>query len=386
MFVKKYLKFFLPVFIALFCILMASNSKVSDKAARKVLSSYLREKYGEPFTLRFGGRDGFEVGDRKSYWYEYDIVPESYYSSNKLYDSYYDAKASIEIKETFFGEKFESPGDTYSLILLKESANEFYGKKLKELFGENILPIFEIDCLCDKSKDFMKSVELTKKNNYPLYVDGRIYIFGRVENDEDREWYREQSYKFVEYMKETGTFENVHISLTVVDERIFANGALKYIQSLKEIKDVNKELKPLDKRFKYIPKELVQEKINNLPKEKTYEVLNDYHAYLLSTSIFTPKYIDVDFDFTNKRDLEWIWKYYGGIKEYDKLEDIQFDDELSKRKLEIVEENSEEDIEKYNIYVDDKLDFQVFDYHNSEERKFFKNENGIWVYIVGTPE
>ena len=66
-------------------------------------------------------------------------------------------------------------------------------------------------------------MKLTKEKGDRLYISGGIYIFGRVENDEDREWYRKQIYEFIQFMKETGTFEYVDLNFTISDEMNFSD-------------------------------------------------------------------------------------------------------------------------------------------------------------------
>ena len=193
--IKKFLRSFL---IMITILLFTSCGRVTEQEAIQTLSLYLQERYGEEFDIGFGGRRGYTVGDRKVSWYEYEITPQSYKGTNKLYDKYYDCIGTVILEKGIFGEKIETTADTYGYVLLKEQANEFYGKKLKELFGENVLPILEITgSYSVKNKSFLENVELTKKrekenNGTSLYVKGGIYIFGRVENDEDREKYREE--------------------------------------------------------------------------------------------------------------------------------------------------------------------------------------------------
>ena len=195
---KKFLRSFLIIVILLF----TGCGKVTEQQAIQTLSLYLQERYGEEFDIGFGGRRGYTVGDRNVSWYEYEITPQSYKGTNKLYDKYYDCIGTVILEKGIFGEKIETTADTYGYVLLKEQANEFYGKKLKELFGENVLPILEITgSYSVKNKSFLENVELTKSekenNGTSLYIEGGIYIFGRVETDEDREKYREEIYKFL---------------------------------------------------------------------------------------------------------------------------------------------------------------------------------------------
>ncbi len=278
----------------------------------------MQERYGEEFDIGFGGRRGYTVGDRKVSWYEYEITPQSYKGTNKLYDKYYDCIGTVEVEKTFLGEKLTSPGDSYALVLLKEQANKFYGKKLKELFGENVLPILEIDGLYfDKEKDFISNVELSKKNKKALYIEGGIYIFGRVENDEDREKYREEIYKFLSFMKETGTFEYVDLDIIVVDERALISNPKKLLEnfpkglSIEDKRELRRKMmKAGDKEFADMSQKEITEKINSINKG---EYRKKFFGGLLYIKVYSPKYIKSQ----GFEDEE--------IREYDKVEDIKFD-------------------------------------------------------------
>ena len=54
-------------------------------------------------------------------------------------------------------------GDTYGKVLLNESANEFYGKKLKELFGENYLAVIDVEGAYSYT-DFEEEMKKRKKS------------------------------------------------------------------------------------------------------------------------------------------------------------------------------------------------------------------------------
>ena len=311
---KKFLRSFLIIAILLF----TGCGRVTEQQARQTLSLYLQERYGEEFDIGFGGRRGYTVGDRKVSWYEYEITPQSYKGTNKLYDKYYDCIGTVEVEKTFLGEKLTSPGDSYALVLLKEQANKFYGKKLKELFGENVLPILEIDGLYfDKEKDFISNVELSKKNKKALYIEGGIYIFGRVENDEDREKYREEIYKFLSFMKETGTFEYVDLDIIVVDERALISNPKKLLEnfpkglSIEDKRELRRKMmKAGDKEFADMSQKEITEKINSINKG---EYRKKFFGGLLYIKVYSPKYIKSQ----GFEDEE--------IREYDKVEDIKFD-------------------------------------------------------------
>ena len=297
---KKFLRSFLIIAILLF----TGCGRVTEQQAIQTLSLYLQERYGEEFDIGFGGRRGYTIGDRKVSWYEYEITPQSYKGTNKLYDKYYDCIGTVEVEKTFLGEKLTSPGDSYALVLLKEQANKFYGKKLKELFGENVLPILEIDGLYfDKEKDFISNVELSKKNKKALYIEGGIYIFGRVENDEDREKYREEIYKFLSFMKETGTFEYVAMQIKILDERCLTDYFDKNKKELLEArqrystaKDYlafrEEFFKKCNNEYEQMTQEEKNIKMNNFNKSDFNDYGNNSYFALYHMGLTSPKFIN----------------------------------------------------------------------------------------------
>ena len=322
---KKFLRSFLIIVILLF----TGCGRVTEQQARQTLSLYLQERYGEEFDIGFGGRRGYTVGDRKVSWYEYEITPQSYKGMNKLYDKYYDCIGTVILEKNFIGERIKTSADTYGSVLLKEQANEFYGKKLKELFGENVLPILEITgSYSVKNKSFLENVELTKKrekenNGISLYIEGGIYIFGRVENDEDREKYREEIYKFLSFMKETGTFEYVSLNFKVIDERVLSdeyykndnlrNEILSYGKKV-AIKDREKLFQKLTESFSKTSQKDKLKRMENLNKTNMLENTIGYTGSpsLLYTKVRSKKYIE-------SNSLTEI-----KIKDYNEISDVEF--------------------------------------------------------------
>ena len=326
---KKFLRSFLIIAILLF----TGCGKVTEQQAIQALSLYLQERYGEEFDIGFGGKRGYTVGDRNVSWYEYEITPQNYKGTNKLYDKYYDCIGTVILEKGIFGEKIETTADTYGYVLLKEQANEFYGKKLKELFGENVLPILEITgSYSVKNKTFLENVELTKKrekenNGTSLYIEGGIYIFGRVENDEDREKYREEIYKFLQFMKETGTFEYVDLDITVVDERVLSYQFQNDKKLKEKIMEMRKNATDYSKFFKERNKLMQQINIDKVTQKERENILfninrgdfssKDFPEFSGGNTIFykkvySPKYIESQ----NLDDEEKI--------EYESLDELQF--------------------------------------------------------------
>ena len=226
------------------------------------------------------------------------VYPKSYIETRKENDSYYWGKGFVELNNGMKG------GDTYGGVLLNESANKFYGKKLKELFGENYLAVIDVKGPYS-NRDFEKEMEsrrisLEKElGGIPPEIAGGIYIFGRVENDKDKEWYRKKIYEFIQFMKETGTFEYVNLNFTISDERIFSD---KFFNNSKlqldmkkygnyiEPKGRNQILNQTNKSYKNTNRKIILDRINNLNKSN---IDNEFYGiYWLYTKVYSPKYIE----------------------------------------------------------------------------------------------
>ena len=213
---KKKIKYFLLVLTLLF---VSCGQKATTYEAKEALSKHLVERYGEEFEIGYMGKRS----DGKEVWYEAEIYPSKYVGTPKERDKYYHRRGTVNIEKGILGDRLGFVGDTYGKVKINESAEEFYGKKLKELFGDNVLQVYDIRfnrILEDYS--FEKIIKVWKEEGVRLTIKGGIYIFGRVENDEDREWYRKQIYEFIQFMKETGTFEYVALDFNIADERIIS--------------------------------------------------------------------------------------------------------------------------------------------------------------------
>ncbi|MGL6064725.1 MAG: hypothetical protein ACRC0S_06545, partial [Fusobacteriaceae bacterium] len=101
----------------------------------KILEKHLEKRYNEEFKIwNLSGRlKSTRAGEER--WDEGWITPKRFVGTRKESDRYYDMVGFI---------KNGKVGDTYGNVLIREGANEYYGAKLKELFGENILPILEV--------------------------------------------------------------------------------------------------------------------------------------------------------------------------------------------------------------------------------------------------
>ncbi len=307
------------VILGIFILFMTTEKTRTLRALEK----NLYKRYGEEFNISALYKRKSNSGIR--YQAEY-IYPKSYDGTLKEYDSYYWGKGFVRVEN--FGLKLIA-GDTYGGVLLNESANNFYLPKLKELFGENILPILNIKGAYEYT-DFQKEYLRAKKT-----ISGGIYIFGQVESDEDREWYRKQIYEFVQFMKQTGTFEYVELDIMIIDERVLTKEFRENIfQTQEKLSSNPKTRADIGKRKER--RSIMNELNEYFDFNKNYsEIINSYNkgsilengsseiaknASLLYLRVYSPKLIhSKGWNKSNDPEL------YEEIKEYNTIADVEFE-------------------------------------------------------------
>ena len=302
--------------VALIIIIIFIIYKIITRDPADILLNHLENKYNKKFEIVLMGkrpRGGF---------YQARVYPKELEKLGKINDEYYWFDGFVTSG---------SASDNYDNVLLQLSANEYFLPKLEELFGKNVLPILKIDNIYSpKFTDFKKELTDIKRTKELYNIDkyfpisGGIYIFGRVENDKDREWYRKQIYEFVQFMKQTGTFEYVALPINVLDERVLSKEFQENIKLQQKLVDMG--LKNKRKNVEVFRKER-RRLMNELPKNLTpyvkleeinkTEIRNSvkWSVYnnLLTTGIYSPKYVE-----SNSLEEEY------GIKNYDKLSDVSF--------------------------------------------------------------
>ena len=302
------------IWIILTCSALFIIYAILNRDPSKVLLNHLEDKYHKEFVIAYSG----ERNDGISSWYEAEIYPKEFIGTIKENDIYYWAKGFVEAGE---------PGDTYGQVLLKESANKFYLPKLEELFGKNVLPVIEINDKFCKFTDFEKELEDLKKINAPMPISGGIYIFGRVENDEDREWYRKQIYEFVQFMKQTGTFEYVDLDMFVIDERVLKDDMINNNEVLTTLENNRKKL--TRKEFFNLRNELLGEYPQNDIIQRNMLQINKgayiengikdmlYQGIVFYKKLYSPKYIESQnlneepkIEYNSLEELEFDWEKY----------------------------------------------------------------------------
>lgn len=312
------MKYFL---VALTLLFISCGQKATTYEAKEVLSKHLIERYGEEFEIGYMGRRS----DGKEMWYEAEIYPSKYVGTIKERDKYYRESGTVNIKKGIFGEKLGKAGDTYGIVKVNESAEEFYGKKLKELFGNNVLQVYDIwfnRILEDYS--FENIIKVSDEERTALIIKGGIYIFGRVENDEEREWYRKQIYEFIQFMKETGTFEYVSLEIFVIDKRVLKE-TIFYSKDILENLEENRNKLTRKEFFRY-RSELLGDYIEDFDIIKNTEKIDKgsyitngikgvlYQGIIFYKKLNSPKYIEsnnlknkekINYDNLNEMQFEW---------------------------------------------------------------------------------
>ena len=144
-------------------IIIKNMMPASPSEARKRLERHLENKYKEEFVISFFGARG--KGD-----YEGVIYPKSYIGTRKMNDKYYEATG-------YYYE--EKPGENYNKVLTTESTNEYFRPKLEELFGKNILPIFDVEI----SFGYSTYESYVERFGDGPRIEGAIYIFGSIKNE-----------------------------------------------------------------------------------------------------------------------------------------------------------------------------------------------------------
>ncbi|MDR3259713.1 MAG: hypothetical protein LBT51_08930 [Fusobacteriaceae bacterium] len=291
--------------------------------AERILRENLRKRYNEEFLILGMGKRGMN----SSQWYECTIIPQSIVGTNRENDQYYWASGFIELENGKY-----IPGDTYGGVLLNESANKFFGKKLKELFGDNFLVVIDMEGpydFIDFEEEMNSRKPLYEKNPkgkfYP--IAGGIYIFGRVENEEDQEFYRKQIFEFIQFLKNIEVFEYVSLNIRIMDDRVFTDGFEKNKHFLIENFNKNKIsdifinyrisfLNALTEEYAHLSEDQKKKKIDNFNKDVFLDLDKNWHnsyTVLCHVGIMSPKYLDSS---------SWASKYKK--INYDNKSDIKF--------------------------------------------------------------
>ena len=272
----------------------------SSEEIKEMMEEHLYEKYGEEFVVdRLGTRTA-----RDTEFYQARIYPKSIVGTNKEHDDYYHATVNIDKKS--FG-RLKEPGDTYGRVKMRQTAKEYLRPKAEELFGERIRLKPEPDLRVKNEQGYFygyilpefeeaRRRALENPESERLELDLDIYVFDRIEDEEEKEERREDIFEFVQYLKEEGLYEYLELGVMFIDERILTSSYDNFENELRFSDTVEKEadgkiveMPPMELREK-MSREMQEEldemseeellrRMDQIRKEElTYDNIRKYHG------------------------------------------------------------------------------------------------------------
>lgn len=244
----------------------------NEKRVRRKMKDYLQEKYDKEFVVeRVGLRSS-----RDDNFYQAEIYPKEIIGTNKENDDYYHASASVDKKS--FG-RLGGVGDSYELVNLKLGIEDALKPRAKEIFGERILMKIEAHYKRREPGNTtfwgykVESYEQAKKliaedpENRMIELDLDVYVFDRIDSEQEKEKRRKDIFEFVQYLKEEELFEYLEMRVVIVDERVLAPSYEKYDRKIFLTDKVEEEIEGENKTVWLPPKNLRREMSKKLQKE-----------------------------------------------------------------------------------------------------------------------
>jgi len=262
-------------------------------------------------------------------------------------DSYYYGSASVEIKS--FG-RLGGVGDDYSYILRNIDVEQYLSVFIKNKFGDRVL--IDVDVQHKKTGDGSwwagyKSKSLKEmrddikkdpeKNRIELKL--YLYIFDRIDNEQEKEERRKQIYDFVQYLKEEGLFEYLKLGVSFIDERVLAPSYEEKYRMKLIISDTERKI--IDGEIVYLPpmklrkeiSEVLQEELAKMSEEELMKSMNrikksqlsyetigknneQYYVWVCSINMLEIDHRNMYEEYKKENALDL---YY-----YEKLDDIMF--------------------------------------------------------------
>ena len=324
---------YIEILCGIILILLLGNAYMRNvydtkKTVTKKMKAYLREKYKEDFeiyALRLvnGGYSAY-------------IIPSNDVNTPKGDDDFYEATVAMRTKPIYFlGQHMfnlhKDLIDTQWRVEVKEKFNSLIGKEIEKLFGKNYLTALEMKLTRDLLKKEKFSHTMTEEDiqkiltRNEIEISGGIYIFGRVESEADREYYRKQIYEFIQYLKAENMFDYTNIEFYVKDERMLSKGFNENIEDKNKIiaeknfittKTRGLIYQKYEKDFKNTPQKYIDELLNNIIKSNIRE--ETYNVSLLYFRARSKKLV-------KSRELDKDERINAKISDYNTVADIEFD-------------------------------------------------------------
>jgi len=230
---KKYklISLLLILFILLLN-LTACKKDYTNEEIIEIMKDALYQKYGEEFVV-----DG--IGTRtanKIKFYQARIYPVSIIGTEKEGDSAYYSDATIDILASG---KLGPVSDGYGMIMGREKLENYLSPKINELFGKRFLINSDFKYKIKQEDgsikwyipdDFDNAFSNVKDDSdkYRLETELYIYIFDRIDDEQEKDERRQQIFDFVQYLKEEGLFEYLEMGVIFIDERVLAPSYREY--------------------------------------------------------------------------------------------------------------------------------------------------------------
>ncbi|MGL5023951.1 MAG: hypothetical protein ACRC5S_11665 [Cetobacterium sp.] len=325
---------YIEILCGIILILLLGNAYMRNvydtkKTVTKKMKAYLREKYKEDFEIYAlrpvnGGYSAY-------------IIPSNDVNTPKGDDDFYEATVAMRTKPIYFlGQHMfnlhKDLIDTQWRVEVKEKFNSLIGKEIEKLFGKNYLTALEMKLTRDLLKKEKFSHTMTEEDiqkiltRNEIEISGGIYIFGKVESEEDREYYRKQIYEFIQYLKAENMFDYVNITLSVTDERLLSKefnqsndkiildnmkgGSEKYAY-------INRLMPKYSRDFEKTSQEYKDRILNKKIKTNMFEDLSENAVFLLHSRIRSKKYI-------KSRKLDEDKRFNAKIKLYENVDEVEF--------------------------------------------------------------
>ncbi len=304
---KKNLKDIFLLILFLLCLLsLTACFKPSEEKIKAKMEEHLLTKYGEPFVVQ-------NIGIRNANgqkFYTARIYPKSIVGTPKEFDNYYYATVNIDI---LANGKLRKTGDTYGEVNTKEEAENYLLPKAKELFGERIRLKTEPELEEKDDKDglwygyitpnfrYARNKVIENPEKYRLKMSLYIYIFDKIDNEEEKEERRKQLFEFLQYLRVEGLDRYLAIDCNFMDDIVLAPSfeENRYLlesdtnkgEKLELIEKLREEVKKLDKKSFLSNMEKIKK--SELKVENGTIGVNFLISYLQILSINYLKDIDV---------------------------------------------------------------------------------------------
>lgn len=316
MMMNKKRNIYVEILCGIVLVLILGNSYMRNfydtkKTVTKKMKTYLKEKYKEDFEI-------YALRSINGGYTAY-IIPSNDVNTPKGDDDFYEATVAMRTKSIdFLGQHMfnlhKDLIDTQWRVEVKEKFNSLIGNEIEKRFGKNYLTALEMKLTRDILKKEKFSHTMTEEdirkilNRNELEISGGIYIFGRVENESDREYYRKQIYEFIQYLKAENMFDYAYIGIAIVDERFLAKDFSKeeflelYSQDTSKTKEKYREkrrelIKKYNDSYKQTSEEYKQQKLASIRKSDLFGErpigIDKYTGRnrLLSSGVYGDKYI-----------------------------------------------------------------------------------------------